>query len=124
MSNPIARFEGEKYLNLETFRKSGEGVKTPVWFVIRDGELYTSTPAQTGKVKRLRNNPAVRIVPCDAKGTPNGEWLDATVTLLDEAETAAIEQLNRKKYGFQHWILGLFGKIRGWKLIGLKITLP
>src|SRR5260370_1075796 len=28
----FAAFAGHKYLNLETFKKSGEGVKTPVWF--------------------------------------------------------------------------------------------
>jgi len=28
----FAAFAGHKYLNLETFRKSGDGVKTPVWF--------------------------------------------------------------------------------------------
>lgn len=30
MTDELARFSGEKYLNLETFRKNGEGVKTPV----------------------------------------------------------------------------------------------
>lgn len=25
-------FAGQRYLNLDTFRKSGQGVKTPVWF--------------------------------------------------------------------------------------------
>src|SRR6266853_1422683 len=25
-------FAGQKYLNLETFKKNGDGVKTPVWF--------------------------------------------------------------------------------------------
>ena len=32
MADAIAQFAGAKYLNLETFRKSLLGVRTPVWF--------------------------------------------------------------------------------------------
>jgi hypothetical protein len=28
----FTEFAGRKYLNLETFKKSGQGVETPVWF--------------------------------------------------------------------------------------------
>jgi hypothetical protein len=34
MPNGIAQFAGAKYLNLETFRKTGVGVPTPVWFAL------------------------------------------------------------------------------------------
>ncbi|MFT6565014.1 MAG: PPOX class probable F420-dependent enzyme, partial [Actinomycetes bacterium] len=45
-----------KYISITTFRKSGEGVSTPLW-VTRDGEaLYVITGAESGKVKRMRNN--------------------------------------------------------------------
>lgn len=27
-------FERRHYLNIETFRKNGQGVKTPLWFVL------------------------------------------------------------------------------------------
>jgi hypothetical protein len=64
MSNPYKPFEKQKYLNIETFRKNGEGVRTPVWFV-QDGEvLYARTIANSGKVKRIRNNGQVKIAPC------------------------------------------------------------
>lgn len=40
----LQQFENQQFLNLETFRKNGIGVKTPVWFV-QDGEtLYVRTP--------------------------------------------------------------------------------
>jgi len=29
----ITNFDNHQYLNIETFRKSGVGVQTPVWFV-------------------------------------------------------------------------------------------
>jgi hypothetical protein len=32
MVDAVAQFAGAKYLNLETFRGTGTGVRTPVWF--------------------------------------------------------------------------------------------
>ena len=59
----LDQFQKQKYLNLETFRKSGESMRTPVWFV-QDGEsLYVHTVANSGKVKRIRNNGRVNIAP-------------------------------------------------------------
>src|SRR5438094_7404776 len=40
----VAQFAGAKYLNLETFRKTGVGVRTPVWFardVLRNAPTIT-----------------------------------------------------------------------------------
>ena len=76
MSSKMGRFAGQKYLSLETYRKSGKAVPTPVWFVEHDGVLYASAPVHTGKVKRLRNSPQARVAPCDSRGQVKGEWLD------------------------------------------------
>ncbi len=48
---------------------NGTGVVTPVW-----GKLYVWTGADSWKVKRIRNNGRVRLVPSDARGNPEGEW--------------------------------------------------
>ena len=53
---PADRFSGRNYLNLETYRKSGVAVRTPVWFAEQGGILYLYTLADSGKVKRIRNN--------------------------------------------------------------------
>src|SRR2546421_316307 len=61
----FAAFAGHKYLNLETLKKSGDGVKTPVWFAAdpsasldsNDAKLYVYTIGVSGKVKSIRNNP-------------------------------------------------------------------
>ena len=70
MPNPVrlGQFVRQEYLNLETFRKNGEGVKTPVWFVEDNGKLYVRTVADSAKVKRLRRNAQVRVTPCQADG--------------------------------------------------------
>lgn len=65
------------YVRLTTFRRNGTPVPTPVWVVAdrsalggRDGDLLVITGAQAGKVKRLRHNGRVLLVPCDRRGTP------------------------------------------------------
>src|SRR5574340_863432 len=102
----FATFAGHKYLNLETFRKSGEGVKTPVWFAADpktdlasdEARLYAYTIGNSGKVKRLRNNGRVRIAPCDMRGKLLGEWVDARAELVAGAEAAYGDGLLNKKY--------------------------
>ena len=54
MPNHFEQFKDKKYLNLETYRKNGQVMPTPVWFV-QDGEVfYVRTGANSGKVKRIR----------------------------------------------------------------------
>ncbi len=100
MNNNIAQFTSENYLNIETFRKNGQGVKTPVWFV-QDGEtFYVRTIAGSGKVKRVRNNGKARIVPCEANGTPHGEWVTVHASEDTSENTAEmVRRLLEKKYG-------------------------
>lgn len=100
MKEALKQFEGKSFLNLETFRRNGQGVKTPVWFT-QDGEtLYVRTVAGSGKVKRVKNNGTVRIVPCEANGTPTGKWIPAhAVEVTDEKATKLVAGLLEKKYG-------------------------
>src|SRR5262247_3114946 len=54
MSSPnLAPFAGQKYLNLESFKRDGTPVQTPVWFAEEQGILYIYTLANAGKVKRI-----------------------------------------------------------------------
>ena len=99
--NPLDRFAGQNYLNLETLRKRGEAMPTPVWFV-QDGErLYVRTVAGSGKVKRARNNPRVRIAVCGREGQLLGDWLPATAREVrdDPAVEARVDALLDAKYG-------------------------
>ena len=75
--DPFTSFTRQAYLNLETFRKSGAGVRTPVWFVQTGDTVYIRTAANSGKVKRIRNNHHVNIAPCKMNGDPLDEWLPA-----------------------------------------------
>lgn len=116
----FAAFAGHKYLNLETFKKSGEGVKTPVWFAAdpktdlsaSEARLYAYTVGNSGKVKRIRNNGKVRIAPCDMRGTVLGEWVDARAELVAGAEAAYGDRLLNKKYFPWKQLLNFFASFR------------
>lgn len=94
----LAQFEGQKYISLETFKKNGQGVPTPVWFVLHDDRLYAYTDADSWKVKRIRNNPRVRVAVCNMRGTLRGPWLDATASLIEGEERRTADQLLDRKY--------------------------
>jgi uncharacterized protein len=109
-------FREQKYLSLETFKKSGEGVKTPVWFAAEPGgdlagneaRLYIYTIGNTGKVKRIRNNGRVKIAPCTIKGEPLGEWADAKAEIISGGEAGRAMKLLNKKYFPWKQLLGFF----------------
>lgn len=100
----FAQFAGWRYLSLETYRKNGAAVRTPVWFAeapsAPDGDapkLYIYTIGNTDKVKRIRNNPRVKIAPCDMRGRITGDWTDAQAEILTgEEATFGMRLLNRK----------------------------
>ena len=96
----LDQFSGKKYLNLETFRNNKVGVRTPVWFVQDGDKLYVKTFLNSGKVKRIRNNPQVKFIPSRGDGKPKGRWLSGISSIvLDETLEKRAEQLFRKKYG-------------------------
>jgi PPOX class probable F420-dependent enzyme len=112
----FAGFAGHKYLNLETFKKSGEGVKTPVWFAAdpsttldsSGAKLYLYTIGVSGKVKRIRNNPRVKIAPCNMSGGILGEWVEARTEIVTGEEAARGMHLLNKKYFPWKQLLGVF----------------
>ena len=115
MSEAIAQFDRAKYLSLETFRKSGVGVKTPVWFAQKPGQLmyYVYAEADSGKVKRIRNNSKVRIAPCSVRGEVRGEWVEAWARICSGDEIELGQQLLRDKYGWQKKIGDFFSRLMG-----------
>jgi len=117
-------FEKQNYLNIATFRRNGQGVRTPVWFVEDGGEIFIRTGANSGKVKRIRNNPDVQLAPCKADGTVIGEWIPAKGREIADPETdKLVDQLLGKKYGMQKNLFAWMSRLRGDQYTVLKIEL-
>ena len=45
----MQQFDNEEFLSLETFRKTGVGVKSPIWFAEHDGEFLMWTRVAVGQ---------------------------------------------------------------------------
>jgi hypothetical protein len=109
----FALLQGHKYINLETFRKNGQAVRTPVWFAGEPPQgtpekIYVYSTANSGKAKRIRNNGHVRVAPCEMRGKLLGEWIEARAEIVDGQEAQHGMQLLNKKYSPWKQLLGFF----------------
>lgn len=120
-TDKLAQFRDQNYLNLESFRKNGQGVRTPIWFAEDAGVLYAYTLADSFKVIRIRNNPRVRIAPCDMRGNVKGEWIEATARILDASLDLRVHELLNHKYGLIKRIFDVLNRLRGGGRVSLAI---
>ena len=109
----LEQLESEKYISVETFKKNGEGVKTPVWFVIRDETIFVTTRDQTGKFKRLKNNTKVNVAVCSMKGYLKSQWSSGVATILPDEKVKEAVKWRDKKYGFMAKIAKFLTKSKG-----------
>ncbi|MEV8540474.1 PPOX class F420-dependent oxidoreductase [Streptomyces sp. NPDC051572] len=114
------------HVSLTTFRRNGQAVPTPVGGLAQDGALYVLTPPETGKVKRIRNNPQVTIAPCNMKGTvpADAPAVRATARLLDPAETARVQEMMRRRF-FMYRLVHLLDRALGRerRLVAIAVTI-
>ena len=113
MRDLLEQFSEQKYINLETYKRDNTPIKTPVWFVIDNDLIYIITRESTGKVKRLKNNQNVRIVPCSFKGEIKNEWVNGKAQKIMGSEADKVIELRKKKYGFAVRLSGLFNSQKG-----------
>jgi uncharacterized protein len=107
----LAPFVGQRYLNLESFKRDGTPVQTPVWFAEEHGVLYVYTLANAGKVKRIRRNPRIRIAACTMRGTVTGPWVEAEASIVDATTASHGHALLRHKYGWMKRIGDLCSRL-------------
>jgi uncharacterized protein len=112
-SNPFDALAGGRYVRLSTFRKSGAAVPTPVWFARLGENLYVVTGRNTGKAKRIRNNPGVTLAPSDFRGLPKGRDLRAVAGVTDEQRGGPADRALRSKYGWQYRVVELIEGLLG-----------
>jgi uncharacterized protein len=99
MPSPItAVIQGQKYISLTTFRKNGQAVATPVWFGEEDNRLFVMTRSISGKYKRIRNNPKVRVAPCTIRGAVTGSEFATTARILPVEDHARARATIKRKY--------------------------
>lgn len=119
----LEQFRNFEYIRLETVKKNGQVVPTPVWFVVEDDMLYVRSYANSGKVKRMKNNPHVRVTPSDALGKPHGVTIDGLAERANGDMEIKISQCLYRKYGLMKMSFDLWGAVKqlDWAVFAIKI---
>ncbi len=99
-SGSIEGLKGRKYCVLVTYKKDGTPKPSPLWFGVGDGKVYAESGADDWKVKRIRNNPQVRVAPCNTRGVPKGAPFEGTARILTGAEAEAADHFIQANYGW------------------------
>ncbi len=119
----LDQFLNKEYIRLETFKRNGQIIPTPVWFVVDDDMLFVRSYANSGKVKRMRNNSHVRVTPSDPLGRPHGVTIDGVAVRADGDEEIRISQLLYRKYGLMKMSFDLWGAIKqlDWAVYAIEV---
>jgi hypothetical protein len=114
---------GYKYCLLVTYKRSGEPVPTPVWFGLGERRLYVRSEVGAAKVRRIRNDPCVRVAPCTARGRPLGLPAQGRAQVLDQhAHIGLAEAALSTNYGLGRKIYERVGEVLGVESVYLEIT--
>lgn len=128
--SPALRAAGRRrYVALTTFRRSGTPVVTPVWIAPAGNALVVMTGGTTGKAKRLRRDPRVRLQECSARGRvrPGAPVVEGEARIVaDAAEQRPLLDALARKYGWQLAVVRLVERIAGAdaERVVLRITDP
>lgn len=116
MSERWSECENARYASLETYRKDGTAVRTPVWIApdteSHDRRLIVWTVADSWKVHRIKGNPQVRMAPCTARGGITGSWTPARAVLLTPGQSKIAVRALYRKYGLLARLTVLGSRIR------------
>src|SRR3989440_11280666 len=102
MDDPFASLSSYEFVLLTTFRTSGMGVSTAMWFAHEHGKLYMVTRRMTGKLKRIRPTSRVLLAPCDWMGNVLGPQIEAYACELPVSQHVYANALLAQKYGEQY----------------------
>lgn len=119
----LEQFRNFDYIRLETFKKNRQAVATPVWFFVEDDMLFVRSYANSGKVKRMRNNSYVKVSPSDVLGNPHGVAIVGTPVRADGDKEIKISQLLYRKYGLKKMSFDLWGAIKqlDWAVFAIMV---
>ena len=112
--------ETGKYINILTYKKNGDAVSTPVWFISKDNKIYIRTSNQSGKFKRLKNNNNVSYALCNIRGKIKGEWHSGVAKIEPDINKKIFSKIT-EKYGIFAQIMNILYKIKKMDIIILSI---
>lgn len=122
-ATPLAILARHHDMALQTRKRDGTWVTTPVNPLVEDDHVFFRTWHTSGKAKRLRNVPEVRFAPSTVRGRPTGPWLRGRATLLDGDDAAhAAALINRRYPLLQGVAVRLYHRVRGYRTLHYRIN--
>jgi PPOX class probable F420-dependent enzyme len=116
---------GATYIQLTTFRRNGAGVPTAVHIVLDGDHAFFRTWNTTGKAKRIRRDPHVRVAASTILGRPRGPVLAARAYLLDGEASDRAARLLASKHPILHGrLIPWYHRRRGWTTQQYRLEAP
>ena len=115
---------GDRFFALQTFRRDGSAVTTPIWLSPGGAGWVGYTPGRSGKVRRIRRDPRVRVASCDADGVVRGPWWEGRARVLPADRLGAATGPLRRKYGLAFRVFRgvlLLEAVRSGRAVGFEI---
>lgn len=111
----LQQLADESFVSLTTFRRSGHGVATPVWVIADPGGdgIVVMTPADSGKVKRVRRDPRVTLRPCGRFGAVEDDAPTVQGTAQIGVFDERLERAFKDAYGAEYRVIMGVERLRG-----------
>ena len=122
--NALDTLGGQKTVLLETRKRDGTWVGTPVSIVVAGGRAFFRTYDASGKAKRLRNFPEVKVAPSTMRGRATGPSVTGRARLLDDDEAIRVRALLAAKYPWlQGRMVPAMHRRKGWRTLHYELEL-
>jgi len=119
----VAALGDAKTVLLQTRKRDGSWVATPVSVVVEGDHAYFRSYDASGKYKRLRNFPEVRLAASTLRGKPKGPTVEGRARQLDGAEAEHASSLLAARFPVMHGKLVPWEHRRkGWTTIHYEVT--
>jgi PPOX class probable F420-dependent enzyme len=120
-NRPFSISDKRQFVSLETYRRDGTAVRTPLLFIIHRNRLYMRTAAHTYKVKRIQNNPHVRVAPSTFKGRPLGKWLEGQAKIYNAADMHWVNALSKHRNGWFKRLIDLRSRFKDVQFVVIEV---
>jgi len=122
----LRALEDARTIRLETQKRDGSWVATPVSLAHADGRLYFRTYDRAGKAKRLRNFAGVRATPCSLLGKVRAPATPVAgrARLLDGDEALTARRLLARQFPVLHGVaVPTAHRLKGWTTLHYELRL-
>lgn len=122
-SSALDQLGDTKTVQLQTRKRDGTWVPSPVSLVIEGERAYFRSYDASGKYKRLRNFPQVRMAASTFRGKPAGPVVEGRARLLDGAEAEHARQLLAARFPMLHGkLVPWMHRRKGWATVHYEVT--